>query len=412
MKNLWLFLAAATLLAVPSLAQTQHSIPATQNDISFAEFRQTVLDLGTYLDAHRGTQLAMQFEAIPDEMLARLYLAVPSPRKLQGAVAALKQHDAEARSKSLAQAQTQAGSNFLKGISPLVVYTDPSCQPPNTNIIDDPPAMCNPAYPDPTNSFWQTMVNPLISVSAFSGLSSSTDYTDASPQVCGLSVETNQSAMASSLEGTVLAASAVCNAVPIGGSFCWAADAVFALSAANAVGLYEDCVEQDNLVNSAKIDAAFHNTVTIYDALGGLGTQLASDTTTITGDISTATSIITGDITSATSTIASDIASSTTTIAGDITVVNNNINAQFMTTDTAIATLTGNVAALAKQLTQTTALLQAYEKAIMRLEMTPNTSKNVIYPILTCTGTNCPNVLQECDPPLANGCSWNKLGPP
>jgi hypothetical protein len=64
--------------------------------------------------------------------------------------------------------------------------------------------------------------------------------------------------------------------------------------------------------------------------------------------------------------------------------------------------------ALTTQISQGTALLQAYLKQIMKLELTPDGQKKIDPPILTCTGTNCPNVLAMCP---AAGCSWNNAGP-
>ena len=81
------------------------------------------------------------------------------------------------------------------------------------------------------------------------------------------------------------------------------------------------------------------------------------------------------------------------------------MNGDATVTDTLI---TNDFNALTTQISQGTALLQAYLKQIMKLELTPDGQKVIVPAILTCTGTNCPNVLAKC--PKA-GCSWNNVGP-
>jgi len=378
---------ATALLVVPAFAQTQSDISETQNDLSLPEFRQAFVDLGSYVDARKGTHYAKQFETIPDDILMNMYATVPNPRKLQSAVATLKQHYGEPRPVS------QTRSNF-RGISPLIVYTNPSC---TGSIIDDPPAACNPAYPDPTDGAWQGMVTPLILYTDINGIPtfSPTDFDSVSMQQCGLDAEVVLQQVVVILSGVVSALTPGCSIIPAPfNGFCFGPLIAIAVVDAVFQGYFQDCVEQDGLVNGAKIDAAFHNTVTIYNALNAANTQITGEFTTLGGQLATDTATITGDIGA---------------LSTQLTNVNNNINSQFASTD---AELLAQFTALTNQVTQSTALMQAYLKAVMRLEMTPDTTKNVIYPILTCTGTNCPNVLQECNPPLADGCSWNKLGPP
>jgi hypothetical protein len=52
--------------------------------------------------------------------------------------------------------------------------------------------------------------------------------------------------------------------------------------------------------------------------------------------------------------------------------------------------------------------LNAELRQIMKLQMTPDGQQRLNPAILTCTGTNCPNVLANCP---AAGCSWNNVGP-
>src|SRR6266851_1700534 len=85
---------AAALLIAPWHVQAQ-SAP-TETDISASEFRQVLLDVGSYLDGHKGTKLRSRFEALSDDAIQQLYSTIPNPHQLQIAVAGLKQHDTEA----------------------------------------------------------------------------------------------------------------------------------------------------------------------------------------------------------------------------------------------------------------------------------------------------------------------------
>lgn len=371
MKRLLLLVAATALLVAPSLAQTR-------DDITIPEFRQALVDLGSYLDAHKGTDLARQLEAVPDEGLREIYPSLANPRQFQRAVAALRKHDAEG---AQAEAKSRPAS-ASSSVSPEVVYTDPSCQPPNTNIIDNPPAACNPAYPDPTNSAWENLVNPLITFGAFSP----TDYPDVSMQMCSLTVESNLSQVVSALNGTVTVAAIACGALPpVASNVCFGAVAVVGVAGAVSQGLFNDCTEQDGNVNAAEIDAAFHNTVTIYDALG------SSSSATLAGDISTSTT-----------TLATDISA----VSTQLTNVNTQITSEFGALS---AQLAAALTQLVNQLTNTTALLDAQLKEVMKENLTPDGQKILDIPILTCTGTNCPNVLATCQ--AKGNCSWNNVGP-
>src|SRR5260370_22934615 len=148
MKRILLLVGASALLVAPFRAQTQSA--QTQNDMTIPEFRQVLLDLGSYLDARKGTNLRSQFEAIPDDITRKLYPAVANPRRFQSAVAALKQHDSEAASGRLPSGPNMSAAS----LDPQAAF--PSC-PANTIIDTSVGAACTPAYPDSTNSAWRAM---------------------------------------------------------------------------------------------------------------------------------------------------------------------------------------------------------------------------------------------------------------
>lgn len=68
------------------------------------------------------------------------------------------------------------------------------------------------------------------------------------------------------------------------------------------------------------------------------------------------------------------------------------------------------IAALGSQVSQGTALLQAYLFQVMKLQLEPAGVGKIDPTILTCNGGSvpCPNVLAKCP---AAGCSWNNVGP-
>jgi hypothetical protein len=90
-----------------------------------------------------------------------------------------------------------------------------------------------------------------------------------------------------------------------------------------------------------------------------------------------------------------------------LTNVDNHIAAEFTALDTHMVNL---FTALGNQLTNSTALLSADLKQVMKLELTPEGQRRIVPAILTCTGTNCPNVLNACTG-TGGTCSWNNVGP-
>jgi hypothetical protein len=90
-----------------------------------------------------------------------------------------------------------------------------------------------------------------------------------------------------------------------------------------------------------------------------------------------------------------------------ITNVDNHIAAEFTALDAHIVAL---FATLGNQLTNSTNLLSADLKQVMKLELTPEGLRQIVPEILTCDGTNCPDVLTHCTG-TGGRCSWNNVGP-
>jgi hypothetical protein len=94
-----------------------------------------------------------------------------------------------------------------------------------------------------------------------------------------------------------------------------------------------------------------------------------------------------------------------TSLNTHVTNVDNQITSEANALDAHLVVLINQ---LAGQIGQGTALLNADLIQAMKLEMTPQGQRVINPAILTCTGTNCPNVLAACP---AAGCSWNNVGP-
>lgn len=85
--------AACVTLLLAAACNAQEVSQTRNSTMSVQDFHQVLVDLGTYLDAHRGTHLAEQFAAIPDKSLETILPAVADPVGLQRAVSALKESD-------------------------------------------------------------------------------------------------------------------------------------------------------------------------------------------------------------------------------------------------------------------------------------------------------------------------------
>jgi len=240
-----------------------------------------------------------------------------------------------------------------------------------------------------------------------------------------------------------MVASAICGALlPPAQQVCWLVDAAFGLADATSFGLFQDCVEQDGQVNSAKIDAAFHNTVTIFDSLGGLGSSISTvsnNLTTVSNNLNTVSNNVSNletnlntigtNLTNQVSNVDTDIDTRITALSNSLTTTGNALSLQLTNVDsdidtrignlsTAITNLTNNLNTIAATLTAQIGsqgnLMDALLRQIMKLQLEPQGTQIIDPPILTCTGAPtgspgaCPNVLALCP----NGkCSWNNVGP-
>jgi len=392
MNRLVLIVCAAALLIAPWNSQAQNA--QTQNEMTMPEFRQVLVDLGSYLDIRKGTDLRRQFESAPDDELRALLPSVSNPRGFQHAVAqlnaSLKEPDAMSAPRGGSSPNDTASTSSLTASAEF-----PACLA--DTIIDDLAGSadgtrvttCTPSYPTPTNFGWVSLVTALFPVKALTG-----GFASAASQRCDLDVESNPTITASVLQALVESVTPICSILPpVINIPCWAPVAAIAVAGSVAQGLLNDCTAQDGNINASQIEAAFHNTVTLYDSLQGVARNLTTTENTV-----------------------STINTNLTTVSNNLTTVGANLKTQITNVDTHLTNVDNHVAAelvtlvnqLSNQISQGTALLDAELRQVMKLELTPDGQKQINPAILTCTGTSCPNVLAAC--PTA-GCSWNNAGP-
>jgi hypothetical protein len=137
---------------------------------------------------------------------------------------------------------------------------------------------------------------------------------------------------------------------------------------------------------------------TNYTRLDIIHTDLLNADTDIDTNITGLGATLNTDVTNLGTLVNTDVANLTLQLQADYTALAGQVTA-----------LAGQVTALAGQLTQGTALLDATLKQIMKENLTPDGQKILNQSILTCTGTNCPNVLATCQ--ASKNCSWNNVGP-
>lgn len=363
------------LAAVPLFLQraTAQAPPKSESEsISVEEFRQTLVEFGSYLDAHnKGTNFSRDFHNLPEESLQALLSGVQNPRELQAAVTALRQSETR-------RASSRGLIRQALGAQNASVY--PNC-PADTIIDTSSNATCTPSYPDSSNTAWQAMVEGLITFGAFSP----SDFADVSSQQCSLTVESNLAITSNSLQAALAAASAGCSAlndVPAPATAaCFGPLALTAVPAAYAAStLYSLCQEQDGNVNTAEIDAAFHNTVTIYDALG----QATAGINTIQTDISS----VTTDVLTLGTTLNTDYSNLNTSISNAVSNVNGNVNTDFATLNNNLnvaatqigveitnstTTITNQINAVTAQITNQ---LTAFQNLDLRLQIEENLTNN------------------------------------
>jgi hypothetical protein len=135
----------------------------------------------------------------------------------------------------------------------------------------------------------------------------------------------------------------------------------------------------NGLLDGAKVDGILDDVINVHGDVGALDTHLTNVNNQVTSEF--------------------------TALDTHLTNVDTHVAAEFTVLDAHLVTLVNQ---LTTQISQGTALLGAYLKQVMKLQLEPSGTGKIAPLILTCTGANCPNVLAACP---AAGCSWNNVGP-
>ena len=153
----------------------------------------------------------------------------------------------------------------------------------------------------------------------------------------------------------------------------------------------------NGLLDGANADATLADIINVHDDVASLDTHLTNVNNGITSEFTSTNTHITN--------VDNHIATEFTALDTHVTNVDNHVATEFVALDAHLVALINQ---LTTQIGEGTALLNSDLRQVMKLQLTPDGQKSILPAILTCTGTNCPNVLAACP---AAGCSWNRVGP-
>ncbi len=145
-------------------------------------------------------------------------------------------------------------------------------------------------------------------------------------------------------------------------------------------------------LTGAEIDANYARLAHIHDDLAGVQTGV----TTIDGNTSNLGTQI--------SNVGAQLSNVDTHISNEITAVDAHLTAVFAALSAKLTTLQASVDLANQRLLKTI----AGEQQIMKLELTPEGQRIILSSVLSCTGSDCPNVLALCP---GGVCAWNNVGP-
>jgi hypothetical protein len=142
-------------------------------------------------------------------------------------------------------------------------------------------------------------------------------------------------------------------------------------------------------------DASYLRLGAINDEIGNIQTGV-SNITTNTSNVGAQLTTIGNQI--------SNVSTQVSAVDAHVLNVDNHLTAVFNALTVQLTTLQASVDLANQRLLKTI----AGQAQIMKLDLTPEGSRILLNSILTCTGSNCPNVLANCPGGI---CSWNSVGP-
>ena len=360
---------AAILLAQP--AKCQKSEP-----VSRAELRELLLRITDLLDRNgENTEAAnsvrQRLNSLDAQAFERLYSFSNNWKKLRIAVALMS-----------------TPSNRKPKLDGFAAVADVGLQAASTAGL--PADRFDPAYP--TGSNYATFRATLP------GLGAMTDTAGSAPGLdderCDANFEAGVAIAAATFAFANIIAEVVCEALPeLADIPCWVAQGVLQVAAEANNTVAAQCAIVDGAVDATEIEAAYENTVAIYKNLDAHHLALKSHD----ADIKTLVNTVSTSLTAALNKHDVDIK---VAVAAAVTTVVNALSKH----DTDMKTLIAAVKAVVDMNTQQLKTGRALDTQIIRLLLTPEGNRQVNPAVFTCTGDNCPVVLNcpgnECSFPV------------
>jgi hypothetical protein len=343
---------AGIALSQPSIAQVENSV----EPVSRGELRELLIKMTELLDRAGSTsdaavRLRQRIDSMDAQAFEHLYQFSGNWKKLRIAVALMS-----AGADSI-EKQSGEGPRFATGTSPRLA--SPAGLPANLFAT---------AYPMGSNynTFRATLP----------GLGAMIDTPGSLPGLnderCDANFEAGVAIASATFAFANIIAETVCEALPeLGDIPCWVAQGALqvAAEANNTVGA--QCAIVDGAVDAAEIEAAYENTIAIYNNLDAHHVALGAHDTAIKTAVTNATTIL------------------STALAAH---------------DAGIKALLANLQTVVNQNAQQLKVNQALQRQVIRLLLTPEGQRSVDPAVLTCTGDNCPKVLNcpgdECHFPI------------
>jgi hypothetical protein len=197
----------------------------------------------------------------------------------------------------------------------------------------------------------------------------------------------------------------VCEALPeLADIPCWIAQGVLqgAAEANNTVAA--QCAIVDGAVDASEIEAGYENTVAIYKNLDAHHLALRAHDTDVKAAITNVTNTLTVALTKHDTDIKTAVAGAVNTLVLALTKHDADIKSVVATHDAAIKSLLAVLKSGVDNNTQQLKVAQTLNAQVIRLLLTPEGRREVNPAVLTCTGDNCPKVLDcpgaECSFPI------------
>jgi hypothetical protein len=197
----------------------------------------------------------------------------------------------------------------------------------------------------------------------------------------------------------------VCEALPeLADIPCWVANGVLQVAAESTNTVAAQCAIVDGAVDATEIEAAFENTVALYKNLDAHHLALKAHDTDVKTAISTVSASLLAALSKHDVDIKTAVTAAVTTLVGALGKHDADMKAGLSKHDTDIKALLAAVKTVVDQNTQQLLVSKALDTQIIRLLLTPEGNRQVNPAVFTCTGDNCPKVLNcpggECSFPV------------